>query len=76
MSLVTEPYRLIRVELIQRAVYRQLAQLDDLRNALRHIATGALQRIYQIQGQSLAGIWGSKSATLESGLTESLLSEV
>lgn len=32
MSLVTEPYRLCRVQLVLRAVQRQLAQHDDLRN--------------------------------------------
>lgn len=49
MSLVTEPYRLCRVQLVQRPVQRQLAQLGDLRNALQGIATATLQLIYQIR---------------------------
>ncbi|MDP9785295.1 hypothetical protein J2W59_005155 [Pseudomonas fluorescens] len=81
MSLVTKLYRRCRVELVQRAVQRQLAQPDDLRNAQQGIAIDALQLIYQIPCMTLANAsvsqaWASRSATLVSGLTESFLSEV
>lgn len=50
-----------------------------MRNDQQGVATGGLQLIYQVQCMTLANAsgsqaWASRSATLLSGLTESIIS--